>query len=456
MSPSVVPKGIAHIRIQNCYKVHVLPHTWVHHREVRHVEFINIEELIIESNAFSWNETLALEPFPQPGLVVSTVNSSIPEIPSYTFNGRITGITFHNVSIGTIRAFAFASLYSTEKLELSECFVTAFEAQAFKKFSLEKLHIIGGHFHDSVPSRTWVDLEVDNEMLIERVTIETIRSSAFIIHGPKTFRLYGNNFGNVEGEAFRIKMRGKTLIQNNIFKTLAKGAFISISTEDFVIKMKGLQRLQFENNTVGHFESGCFLFNMTSFEVQLDNVILNLTCSCTLLEIWGSELSSYSPLQGQQNSPPQMDASDRMWCHEDTEDKNGRRYIKFKDYSQQCILISGLHMFIIIIVTCSLLLLVLVILVIFLWNRYRSRHQRQWISVPGTPNNDKKKKRINKASNIEKISANGQDSGLTVVVPDGRTYRETELHVIIERTEPIVEHEYVDTAVDERAKKIMQ
>jgi hypothetical protein len=416
------------------------------------VEFINIEGLTIESNAFSWNETLALEPFPQPGLVVSIVNSSIPEIPSYTFNGPITGISFHNVSIGTIRAFAFASLYNTEKLELAECFVTTFEAQAFKKFSVEKFHIIGGHFHDNVPSRTWVDLEVYNELLIERVTTETIRSSAFIIHGPKSFRLYGNYFDNVEGEAFRIKMHGKTLIQNNVFKTLAKGAFISVSTEDFVIKMKGLPTLQFENNTIGHFESGCLLFNMTSFQVQLDSVVLNLTCSCTMLETWGSELSSYSSLQGQQTSPPpQMDASAQFWCRQDTAEINGRLYITFKDYSQQCVLISGLHLFIIIIVTSSLLLLGLVLLVIFLWHRYRSRHQRRWINIPATPNN-KKNKKNNKCSSEEKISANGQDSRLTVVVPDGRTYRETELHVIVEQTEPIMEHEYVDTAIDERAK----
>jgi hypothetical protein len=194
---------------------------------------------------------------------------------------------------------------------------------------------------------------------------------------------------------------------------------------------------------------------MASFEVQLDNVVLNLTCSCTLLETWSSGLSSYSTLQGQQNSPPPMDSSDQFWCRQDTAEKNGRRYIKFKDFSQQCVLISGLHMFLIVTVTSSLILLLLILLAIFLWHRYRSRHQRQWINVPTTPNNDKKKKKNNKGSNVEKKSANGQDSRLTMVVPDGRTYRETELHVIIERTKPIMEHEYVDTAIDERAKKIM-
>jgi hypothetical protein len=419
---------------------------------------MNIEELIINSNAFSWNETLALEPVPQPGLVVSIFNSSIPEIPSYAFKGRLTGITFHNVTIGTIRAFAFASLYNTEKLVLTECFVTTFEAQAFKKFSVERLHIIGGHFSGSVPSRALVDLEVYNELLIERVIIGTVRSFAFIIRGPKTFHLHGNYVDNVEGEAFHIKMYGKISIQNNIFQTLAKGAFIRISAGDIIIKMKGPQALKFENNTIGHFENDCLLFNTTSFEVQLDHVLLNQTCSCTLLKTWSSELNFHPYLQQeQQNSLSQSEVLHSFWCQQDTADKNGQSYINFKDFSQQCALTSGLHMFLIIIVTSSLLLLALTLLVIFLWHRHRMSYQRQWISAPTAPNNDSKKKKINnKGSNVQKKSEYGQDSRLMMVVPDGRTYRETELHVIVEHTEPITEHEYVDTSIDECPMKNRQ
>lgn len=450
MSPSNVPEGTVYLRIQNCSKVYVSPHTWVNHREVRHVEFFNIKELIIESNSFSWNETLALEPVPQPGLAVSIISSRIREIPSYTFKGRLTGITFNNVTIGKIRAFAFASLHNTEKLELIECSVTTFEAQAFKKFSLEKLKIIGGHFGGSVPSRTWVDLEVYNELLIERVIFSTLRSSAFIIHGPKIFRLFENYFDNVEGEAFHVKMHGKTLIQNNIFKTLAKGAFIRISVEDFIIKIKGRPALQFENNTIEFFENGCLVFNTTSVEAQLDHILLNQTCSCTLLETWSSELDFHSSLHNHQNQQESY-ASDVFWCKQDVSENNGRSYIHFKDFSQQCVVTTGLHMFLIIILTSSLLLLALVLLVIFLWNRRRSRYQKRWINVPTTPNNNSKKKKLNnKGSNVQNKSENGQDSRLIMVVPGGQTYREMELHVIEERTEPLVEHECVDTTIDER------
>ena len=413
------------------------------------MEFVNIKELVIESSAFSWNETLALEPVPQSGLVVSIINCSIPEIPSYTFKGRLTGITLHTVTIGTIHAFAFASLYRLEKLELIECVVQNFEAQAFKKFSLENLHIIGGHFSGSVPSRTWVDLEVYKELLIERVIIGTVHSSSFIIYGPRIFHLHGNHFVNVEGEAFHIRMHGKTVIQNNIFDTLAKGAFVGITVEDFTLKMKGIQVLQFENNTISHFESGYLLFNVTSFKPQVDRILMNRTCSCTLLETWEAELNFYSS-QGHYNSQQQRDTSSRFWCRKHISEETGGSFINLSDFSQDCVLTSGFQMFLIIILTSALVLLALILLLIVLWRRHRSRNQKRWINIPTTSDNDSKKKKTDKNSKVQKKSENSQDSRLVIIVPDGHTYRETELNVIVEQTEPIVGHEYVDTAIDER------
>jgi len=447
-----VPESTVHLRIENCSRVHILPDVWLNHRGVRRVEFLNIEELVIESNAFSWNETLALEPVPQSGLVVSIVNCSIPEIPSYAFKGRLTGITLNTVTIGTIRAFAFATLHRTEKLELIECVVGNFEAQAFKKFSSENLHIIGGHFSGSVPSRTWVDLEVYNEFLIERVIIDTIHSSSFIIYGPKIFHLHGNHFVNMKGEAFHIRMRGKTLIRNNIFDSLAKGAFVSITVEDFTLKMEGIQVLQFENNTISHFQKGCLLFNVTSFEPKLDRILINHTCSCTLLETWGEELNFYSS-PGQYNSQQQRDTSSQFWCRKPTAEETGGSYINVNDFSQDCILTSGLQMFLIIIITSSLVLLALILLIIVLWRRHRSRNQKHWIYIPTASDDDSKNKKTDKNSKVQKKSENSQDPNLAIIVPDGRTYRETELNVIVEQTEPIVGHEYVDTAIDERVRQ---
>lgn len=448
LSPAVMTESTASLRIENCSRVRVMSRTWENHREVRHLDFINIGELVIENYAFSWNETLALEPIPQPGLVVSIINSSIPEIPSYSFKGRLTGIILRNVTIGTVRAFAFASLYHTEKLELTDCTVHNYEAQAFKKFSLDKLHINGGHFSGNVPSRTMVDIEVRSDLIIEKVFINNIRSFAFIIHGPKIFRLQDTHIDNIEGEAFYIVMHGKVTIQNNVFQKLSKGAFLRISVDGFTLKMKDRQAMNFENNTINNFEEGCLAFNRSSFKPLLDHILLNETCSCVLLESWNSQLS-FHPTH--HDSVPQTDLSDAFWCRKDESIKYGEKYIHFQDFSQQCVLSTGAHVFLIVIITCSLALVAVILIVIFFCYRWRSRHQRRWINVPTTPNNQTKKAKTNNVSGVK-----GQDSKIAMVVPDGRTYRETELHVIVERTEPIAEHEFVDMTVDERAMKNRQ
>lgn len=449
LSPSVVPDGAASLRIENCSRVRVMSRTWERHREARHLEFVNIGELVIESNAFSWNETLALEPIPQTGLVVSIINSSIPEIPSYTFKGRLTSIVLRNVTIGTVRAFAFASLYYTEKLELTQCTVHNFEAQAFKKFSLDKLLISGGHFSGNIPSRTMVDIEVRSDLTIEKVLINNIRSFAFIIHGPKTFCLQDNYIDNVEGEAFYIIMHGKVIVQNNVFQKLSKGAFLRIGVDGYTLKMKDRQTMKFENNTIHNFEEGCLAFNRTSFIPLLDHILLNETCSCVLLESWNSQLN-FHPIH--HDSVPQTDLSDAFWCRKDEAIKYGENYINFQDFNQQCVLSTGAHVFLIVIIACSLALVAVILIVIVLCYRWRSRHQRRWINVPTTPHNDSKKAKTNNTVSGVK----GQDPRLSMVVPDGRTYRETELHVIVERTEPIAEHEFVDMTVDERALKNRQ
>jgi hypothetical protein len=81
---------------------------------------------------------------------------------------------------------------------------------------------------------------------------------------------------------------------------------------------------------------------------------------------------------------------------------------------------------------------------------HRSRNQTRWINIQTTSDKDSKNKKTDKNSTVQKNSENSQDSRLAIIEPDGRTYRETELNVIVEQTEPIVGHEYVDTTIDER------
>ncbi|PSN38142.1 hypothetical protein C0J52_08235 [Blattella germanica] len=461
LNSTVVPEGISHLRIENCTTVRVKSHTWEGHRDIRTVELFNISQLIIENNSFSWNETIALDPYFHLGLSINIFNSTIPEIPSFSFKGRLSSISLNNVTVGKIHAFAFASLYHTDKLELVNCVVNSFEAQSFKKFGVHKLYITGGYFSGSVPSRTMLDLEVHSDLFIDKLKADTIRSSAFIIRKPKTLRLRDCFFKFVEGEAFHVKMRGKALIQNNVFLTLAKGAFAQINVDHFVINREGLQDLRFENNTIQHFEDGCLVFDTKSFEPQMEHIVLNQTCSCVLLDTWSTQLSIYSTdmhiEQNKNRLAPHTDPSNPanpFWCWQNGDQKS-KSYVRFYDFSHQCVVTSGLYIFLIIIVTSALVLLGVILLVILWCRRRRAHNQKRWINVPTSPNshNNKSQKLNYKSPGMDKVNKNDQDSRITMVVPDGRTYRETELHVIVERTEPLLEPEYVDTAINERENK---
>ena len=416
------------------------------------MDLFNIKELIIESDAFSWNETLALN-F-HLGLSVNIFNASIREIPSFSFKGHLTEITLSNVSVGSIQPFAFASLHHTEKLELLNCIVKEFKAQAFKKFAVNRLHITGGHFSGTVPSRTMLELEVRTDLSINKLTVDIIKSSALIIQGPKTFRLQDSVFQEVEGEAFYIKTRGKTLIQNNVFISLAKGAFLHINVNHFILSREGLQELRFENNTIQKFEDGCLIFNTTSYNPQIQHVVLNETCSCALLESWSSQLSLHSDPE-QTRHKHDVDPSNPanpFWCRRE---ESKASYIRFYDFNGECVMSSGVYMFLIIIVSCSLAVVVVVLLIIFWCRRRRKNNKSRWINVPTSHTNysAKSSQKLSKGNNVDKGNKHEQDSRYTMVVPDGRTYRETELHVIVERTEPLLEPDYVDTTVNERDVK---
>ncbi|KAJ9574766.1 hypothetical protein L9F63_008080, partial [Diploptera punctata] len=456
LSSAVVPEGTSHFVIENCTTLRVKSHTWEGHRYIQKVELFNITELIIESDAFSWNETLALDPNLLIGLTVNISNSTIPELPSFSFKGRLIDISLNNVNIGSVEAFAFASLHHTDKLELVNCVVKDFKAQAFKKFAVNRLHIIGGYFSGVVQSRTMLELEVKRDLFIDKLTVDTLKSSALIIQGPKTFRIRDSIFQIVEGEAFRIRTRGRTLIQNNVFVTLAKGAFATINADHFIVSREGLQDLRFENNTIQKFEDGCLIFDVNSYEPQLHHVILNESCSCSLLESWSVQLSLHSNQEQRKkrhNDP--TNPANPFWCRNDNGHKNKPIYIRFYDFNEECVVSSGVYVFLIVIVTSALGLVVIILLVVFWWRRRRKNNQRRWINVPTSPNNQiaKSQKLNNKGNNVEKGNKREQDARITMVVPDGRTYRETELHVIVERTEPLLQPEYVDMIVNETNTK---
>lgn len=156
-----LPPNLRELLVSGC-RVRLPPAALADLPELRHVTIHGAPLLRVEPYGFSWNESTAsvlpgevLPQGPPAGLTINITNSTIPELPSFAFLGRLEAVTLEAVRVGAVRAFAFASLRSLRRLHLSACDLAQVESQAFKKFSVEQLVLQGGRVRGPLPSRAF-------------------------------------------------------------------------------------------------------------------------------------------------------------------------------------------------------------------------------------------------------------------------------------------------------------
>nr|CAD7433456.1 unnamed protein product [Timema monikensis] len=389
-----IPSTTTSLRVENCTTVRVEKEALKGLSSLRQIELSHIPVLVLESYSFQWNESTILEGVAPRGIEVRITNCSMTAVPSYTFKGRIESIVLTNVRILTVETFALASLHGTERVHIMGCEVETFQAQAFKKFSVQSLLLEGGRLGGTLPSRTIVDLEVHQEVLIRGVTFPELRSSALMLHSPLSFRMQDCRVGHMEGEALKVVARGPVILQNNEFESLDAGAFLGLSAPLGFVARHGRQEFIFENNTVHNFVNRSLIVDGECFAPRFYRVYVKHTCSCEGLDTWDFQLT-VKPFQ----------------------EYNGYHC----GYTTR-----NLYVFIGVIVASLIGLLALAMLIIFLWRRRASHRDKEWINIPAG----------------DDVNKGGVAPRIKMVVPDGRTYKETELHVIVERAEPIKDQNY--------------
>lgn len=362
-------------------------------------------------------------------------NTSIDVLPSFTFKGDVKDINLRNVKIGQINAFAFANLIGTNELTMENCVIDNMEAQAFKKFDVGYLHVIGGSFGDVVPSRAMNDIEVLNKFMIDGVTMGSVRSSAFIIKRPITVVIQNCIFDSIEGQAFVVTTRGAVIIKNNTFRNLNMGAFLDIRS-DPESKSHKLNDIIFKNNSLTNFEEGSVMFDRRSFRPELDAILVNQMCDCSSIPIWRGNVLNYSNVYTRFYSKMEPEESvnvgpDTFLCMgSDFEDIR----VTFIDYeTRYCTVANSTLLFVLVIGGLLIVLIVGGIFIVWCCKRERDNNQKRWISVPtNAPDVVSKKNGVMREGHGGPV-----DSRITMVVPDGRVYRETEFHVIVEKAEPL-------------------
>lgn len=410
------------------------------------VEFVNVANLTLVGHSFKLaQKTVSTR--------ISLRNTSLEVLPSNVFHGDIEAIAFENVRIGQVSPFAFANLVGTNSITLDHCHIEVLEALAFKKFDVRFLHIIGGSLGDVLTSRVMNDIEVYDKFLLDGVRMGTVRSSAFIIRRTKTVAIQNCVIDSLESEAFDIGVRYTVLIKNNSLGNVAFGAFLSIraDTENRPVQ-PSLLSLTFENNSLTSFEEGSLIFDRTSFRTELSNVLVNQICECTQLAIWKSQILNYtnahSRLITARDStnlvaPPfslESSAEDpaTFLCLVDQDSRATSSLVDFE--SRHCALSSSMLLLILALSGLLTAIVVIICLVVYCCRKRRRDSQKRWISVPtSAPDVVNSKTTKNGMINRDNGSSGGApvDSRITMVVPDGRLYRETEFHVIVEKAEPL-------------------
>uniref|UniRef100_A0A1B6K264 LRRCT domain-containing protein n=1 Tax=Homalodisca liturata TaxID=320908 RepID=A0A1B6K264_9HEMI len=417
----IVLKGLevgsfSSISVANCGHVHVVSQALSGLPALQQFSAANIPSLTLEEQAFSWrtdNERHS-------GLLINITNSAIPEIPSYCFRGSLRHVNFVSVNVSHVRPFAFSSIDRADRIDFTGVHFADLEPQAFKKFSVDALSVTDSKF-DVLPTRTMVDVEVHQEVKFDRVEVGTAKYSGLRIHGPRHFRMIRSRVDHADHHAFRVHTRGPVFLLDNVFTHLEKAAFAGFTVERRFLLEFGKQELIFENNTLVNFESAALLINTTGFSPRLDRIVINQHCSCPNADYWTSDLVYFSSNPQVLTPAPQVDTV--LYCCSpkvDNVKEFQRIHCNEKDARKL--------FFVVLLALSAIVLLSSTGVVVYLGT---GRKAKRYVNVPNSPSPVKQDK-----------------GGHILVIPDGKTYRETELHVIVEHAEPITPTEYIKTPPD--------
>lgn len=391
--------SVTDIRINNCNHVTISTEAIKYLSNLRFFTINNVKDLKLQYRSLNWcgarectSEFLGY--FTEhPSVDITINNTTISEIEGHVFSERIREVNLNKVTINKLRAFSFTNLKGAKKIVIRDSTLNGIEAQAFKKFSVDYLFVMNTKI-DYVPSRTFSEIEVLESFRVLNSNFDTIKPMAFIVKQPKSVEVMNSKFNELEGESFKVTTNGRVTIKNNFFNIIHPLAFMGFSS----IRESRLTipELLFSNNTFNELKKDTLAFNRTSFMPKVGTIFLNQTCACADIRIWQSN-SGY---------------------HEDIHCliKTGRAavMINAKAFSRNnCEDVSSSWVVLVaVIIAVVLFLIITSVVLFFIYKRYRIHKEKEY---------------MNRGRN--------KNGSLGLIVPDGRTYRETELHVIVEKAE---------------------
>lgn len=402
------------ITIANCNNIYVKSRAFAGLQALQQISVANHLQLILEEQAFSWT-SVSENTDHHNGILVNISNCHIPQIPSYCFQGDLKTIVLSSVNVSIIKSYGFSSIDNAERMDFNRVNVANVQNQAFKRFSVGFLAFVNSQF-TVLPTRAMMDISVLEEVRFERIKVDRIETNSLEVSFSRNFRIIESLFGYMEKTSIKTQTRGDVSIHDNTFLGLEEDAFVGFTVDKKYFQEAGKQDLIFENNTLTRVESGALTFNTSAFDPRLDWVKINQTCSCDNAYLWANDLVYLSPNPSTKTSVPKINIV--IYCL-------NPKYTRLRDFQNTCDVTKSSLLVIVLICLGVGLVILSVAVGIFLVIRNRGK---RYINVP---------------TSATGLRAASSHKGHMLVVPDGKTYRETELQVIVEHAEPIVPLDFV-------------
>lgn len=236
---------VFHISISNCKSIQIPTEFLVNTQGLRSMTFNNIESLVLQQRALSFPQLLS-----STRLILEFNNVTIKEIQSHVFNGNIDEIAFTSSKIDVIRPFAFTSM-GAYFIRFTDTMIGSVEPQAFKKFSLDQLEFTNSVFLTNLPSKSFYDIEIKDFLKISNTAFRTIYSMAFTSTLVSKMILSYNRFERLDGECFNISIGESVIIKNNTFGWTHPAAFRAISqSEEYYTRRSEKMDMRFTDNSI--------------------------------------------------------------------------------------------------------------------------------------------------------------------------------------------------------------
>uniref|UniRef100_A0A1W7R811 Protein with signal anchor n=1 Tax=Aedes albopictus TaxID=7160 RepID=A0A1W7R811_AEDAL len=265
------------IEIANCKSLRVRRGTFSQLFQLTKLTIINVEDLILESSAFDFTRNA-----PSARLEIDLINDVIEEVPSHLVKGPIAEIAFTRCRIGVFKPFSIASVHEQlHGLSIVESLVNRIERHAFKRFDVDQLTLNGSKFLAPIPSQSFYEVEVLDRFLITNCSFNVLLPSAFVFKNVTNLAIRNSEFNDAAGESFVLQIKKTVSVVGNYFAKIDDTVLQGIRLDSsYYNRNSERPTLQFHNNRIGHINGAKMLIFSDDFDVNFRAIYVEQSINC--------------------------------------------------------------------------------------------------------------------------------------------------------------------------------